>query len=149
MIDHGYGYNFFLDQLPSAVKFIQKDQTEPVYSNRIPVGYRNKHSMSKSDKQYFLYNHYNITVETTSYDDDAEDAKASIVGFKVQPMSLHHDTSKMTSRSHLFCMPTSIALAEQPEITTYQSELRANTEFYFTYAVHYVKSETQYANRWD
>ena len=86
MTKHGYRYRLYLDNLPSAT-MVREEETGkiiPNYDDGIPVGVYNE-----KDDTVMLYNHLSMTV-LTHFEGGSD--KQRIVGFEIEPQSIHFDT---------------------------------------------------------
>ena len=73
----------FLDKMPAAVYNKTLDKT--FYDELIPIGYRSK------DGIQYLYNHMDFTVTLGSQLNENGTNVYEVVGFQVEPRSLHYD----------------------------------------------------------
>jgi hypothetical protein len=89
MMQHGYGYQLYLDNLPSATILRDKDdkELEPDYGKHIPIG------QFEGLGQIMLYNHLDITVIVH----DTMEGHHRIVGFEVEPFSLAEDNHRQAN----------------------------------------------------
>ena len=86
MIENDYRYRLYIDDLPSST-MERDDEGEFItdYDDGIPVG-----EYDEEDGRIMIYNHLVMTI-LTSYD-GGSDEKQRIVGFEVEPQSIHYTT---------------------------------------------------------
>jgi len=85
-MQHNYHYKLYLDGLPSATILRGSNGKDVIdYFEGIPIGHYNH-----KDDSMFIYNHLEITVETTGNSDGHE----RIVAFDVEPFSIRDDEDR-------------------------------------------------------
>ena len=89
MVEHEFLYRLYVDDLPSATMVHDPDDPDknmvhPDYDDGIPVGVYNE-----KDGSIMIYNHLKMTILT--HFEGGSDQKQRIVGFDVEPQSIHYD----------------------------------------------------------
>ena len=88
MIQNDYRYRLYLDDLPSAT-MERNDETgefEPDYDDGVPIGI-----FDEDSGRILIYNHLVMTV-LTHHEGGRNDDFQRIVGFDIEPQSIHVDT---------------------------------------------------------
>ena len=93
MIQHGFRYKLYLDDLPSATMLRTPDgELVPDYQDGIPIGI-----YDRKNHQVIIYNHLIITVKTHFAVGSQEQR---IVGFEVEPRSVDPASYSFLTRSY-------------------------------------------------
>jgi len=149
-ITYGYHNNWIIDNLPSAaVGLTAAGEKQKHYAGGFPVGF-----IAADSKDAYIYNHVNINVEYHQH--DAADVGYRVVGFSVEPMSIHHEfqggyewdgeSSDAFSKQLSTC-----STASHMEKTSIRSNqiVKEGEKIIYTYDVIWRESETSWASRWD
>jgi transmembrane 9 superfamily member 2/4 len=89
-IRKGYHNNWIVDNLPAASKIEDDKQVTTRYWHGFPVGFVNE-----SDTKSYIHNHVNIEIQYHA--NDMEKDKFRIVRFTVEPFSIKHDFTPLTT----------------------------------------------------
>ncbi|KAK6139619.1 hypothetical protein DH2020_026643 [Rehmannia glutinosa] len=144
-INDDYRVNMILDNLPVAVLWQRKDESDrKIYERGFRVGFKGKFSGGK-DQRYFIYNHLNFKVK---YHPDPDTETSRVVGFEVTPLSINHQYKKWNENNTKLstCKPNSLTVP-QPGIVP--QGIDADKEIVFTYDVSFEASDIRWASRWD
>lgn len=145
-----YRVNMIMDNLPVAIARMREDngQLLKTLEKGFPVGF------TSEDGRTFLHNHLRFTL---LYHQQAEDDLARIVGFEVDPFSVHHKyegkwDDERSTPTLLTCNPGAMKYVtdneEHQEIREPEDE-KPGDEVIFTYDVVYRASDTTWAQRWN
>ena len=148
-IKNGYHNNWIIDNLPSAALGIgAKGEEKKRYAGGFPIGF-----MSSDTKQPYIYNHVNIHID---YHSNA-DGGFSVVGFAVEPLSIHHEfegkyqwdgLSQEGKDKRLETCPADQTHVNRNSITNSQLVKIGETILY-TYDVFWMESDIEWTSRWD
>ena len=161
-----YHNNWIVDNLPSASKVENDNDTETRYWQGFPVGFINE-----KDKKAYVYNHVNIEIQYHQVEGTTNDYR--IVRFMVEPFSIAHvieekitkpdDADDMTE-NHLSMkaklknpIPSCAAATAELEHTSYDMIVEngmnpqlASGDVLFTYDVIWTENkDLKWASRWD
>mmetsp|Transcript_43573 Transcript_43573/g.52697 ORF Transcript_43573/g.52697 Transcript_43573/m.52697 type:complete len:637 (+) Transcript_43573:122-2032(+) len=146
-IDDEYRINMILDNLPAAMVKYREEGGESVkmYEMGFPIGFKASTEEAGTPK-HFLNNHLRFTI---LYHKDIETDLARIVGFEVQPTSVHHEykdwdpvnpqLETCSESKH----PLDIGSSLPPQL------VEEGGEIVFTYDVFFKASDIKWASRWD
>lgn len=153
-IDDEYRVHWMIDNLPVGMS-TTNDFHEINFNRGFPVGF---HTGTKKTIKHSLYNHIRIIVQY--HDDpplnggsaDTPESVTKIVGFKVEPMSIHHSWEGggefVPGQTVLSTCNAMVQPSNDPK--NYMNVDRASDNtVVFTYDVHWEKSDTEWVNRWD
>lgn len=149
-IKYGYHNNWIIDNLPSAaVGLTQTGERQKHYAGGFPLGF-----VASDTKEAYIYNHVNIVVDYHQRDPTLEGYR--VVGFAVEPMSVHHEfqggyewdgfETEGWSKPLLTC---STGEHMQRNMIRANQIVSADEVIMYTYDVTWVPSETAWASRWD
>jgi transmembrane 9 superfamily member 2/4 len=162
-IRKGYHNNWIVDNLPSASKVEDDKATTTRYWHGFPVGFINE-----NDLKAYIHNHVNIEIQYRA--NDMETSKYRIIRFTIEPFSIHHDFTPLTTAeipdNDEFYLPRQYKIKNpisscNPGIakgkhTSYNmimedgSAQEASGDVLFTYDVIWTENKTvQWASRWD
>lgn len=151
-IDEEYRVHWIVDNLPVGVK------TESSFTRGFPIGFvKSETSGSKQIIKRYLYNHIRIIIqyhdvtegEIDNLDPSTDAPPSKIVGFRVEPMSIHHTWSGDDKFNKVSSQLTSCT-ATGPLVDTPTPQLvRKGEVVVFTYDVHWESSDIDWINRWD
>lgn len=143
-VDEEYRIHWIVDNLPVGV------QNEDYFQRGFPVGF--KIGEGPTAKRY-LNNHVRIVIQ---YHDNAQEegeevGTTKIVGFRVEPLSIHHtasleDVKKASSSAGNVQAQNSCSNAEKSK--NYQ-QIKKGENIVFTYDVVWQESDIEWINRWD
>lgn len=149
-IDEDYRVHWIVDNLPVGV--ITGSEDSQRLERGFPVGFT---EMVGNTKKRYINNHIRIIID---YHDgipevgtvaDTSPPVYQVVGFRVEPMSIHHtsnDAKIVKGISQLSsCGATKQTMVERKN---YQ-EVKSGETIVFTYDVQWVKSQVEWGNRWD
>jgi len=162
-INDEYRINMILDNLPAAmVKYREEGgQSIKIYEMGFPIGFRASTDLSHAEgaqatldkpgraggpPQHFLNNHLRFTI---LYHKDIETDLARIVGFEVQPTSVHHEykewdpVNPQLETCNESKHPMDIGSNLPPQM------LQVDQGVIFTYDVFFKASDIKWASRWD
>jgi len=149
-IDEEYTVHWIVDNLPVG-RFVTNEEKDTLFSRGFAVGFK---TGTKKGVKHYLYNHVRIIIQ---FHDDpvlpepgVEPVQLSkIVGFRVEPMSIHHtwtDSEFDPSKTVLSTCNSVSPPKNDPE--NYQTVDKAE-KVVFTYDVVWEKSDVEWHNRWD
>ncbi|KAI2490182.1 Nonaspanin (TM9SF) [Fragilaria crotonensis] len=145
-----YRVHFTLDQLPVLMRSKELNYAIRGY----PVGFKAPPSYTglKND-EFYLYNHLRFTI--TYREDPSTFEGVRIIGFDVNPVSIHHDvqTDELTSSTKI----STCNGEDAPDVVNNPSTyMPLRTSFYggdfkvlYSYEVQWVASDLPWADRWD
>mmetsp|Transcript_23239 Transcript_23239/g.38510 ORF Transcript_23239/g.38510 Transcript_23239/m.38510 type:complete len:651 (+) Transcript_23239:40-1992(+) len=149
-IKYGYHNNWIIDNLPSAaVGLTATGEKQKHYAGGFPIGF-----IASDTKEAYIYNHVNVVVDYHQRDPAVEGYR--VVGFAVEPMSIHHEfqggyewdgletegwTKQLSTCSANSHMERGMIRANQI--------VKPNEMIMYTYDVTWKASETSWASRWD
>jgi len=146
-IDDEYRINMILDNLPAAmVKYREEAGTSiKMYEMGFPIGFKAA-TEEGGEAKHFINNHLRFTI---LYHKDIETDLARIVGFEIQPTSVHHEYKEWdpvnpqietcSENKH----PLDAGSALPPQM------IEEGGEIVFTYDVYFKASDIKWASRWD
>eukprot|EP00238_Polyblepharides_amylifera_P001201 CAMPEP_0196571056 /NCGR_PEP_ID=MMETSP1081-20130531/1228_1 /TAXON_ID=36882 /ORGANISM="Pyramimonas amylifera, Strain CCMP720" /LENGTH=636 /DNA_ID=CAMNT_0041887817 /DNA_START=68 /DNA_END=1978 /DNA_ORIENTATION=+ len=146
-IDDEYRINMILDNLPAAMVKYREEAGESIkmYEMGFPIGFKAA-TEEEGKPKHFVNNHLRFTI---LYHKDIETDLARIVGFEVQPTSVHHEYTDWdpvnpqleTCSESKHPLESGSALAPQL--------IEEGAEIVFTYDVLFKASDIKWASRWD
>jgi len=149
-IKNGYHNNWIIDNLPSAaVGLTATGERQKHYAGGFPVGF-----IASDTRDAYVYNHVNIIIDYHQRDPDVEGYR--VVGFAVEPMSIHHefqggyewDGENTEGWSKQLSTCNSGAHMDRSMIRANQI-VKKGERILYTYDVTWQSSETMWASRWD
>lgn len=129
-----------IDNLPAAVVFADQNNEENVrYQRGFPLGA----VTADADPVAIIFNHIVFRIQ---YHRESEDDKARIVGFVVEPFSVHHEyEGEWSEKTQLkTCNPTQSVTRQM-----LAQAVAGGGEVIFTYDVEWEEADVQWAHRWD
>lgn len=144
-----YRVHWIIDNLPVGMYELDANKN-PIFSRGFPVGFVSGFGKG-SNLKHNLYNHIRIIIK---HNDDAvnpgEEPTTKIVGFRVEPMSIHHSYTGTEVIPGTTVLDTCNAM-KQPhqEASNYQSVDKVGEEVIFSYDVFWEKSYVDWTRRWD
>lgn len=150
-IDEDYRVHWIADNLPVGVR----NKNDGSFTRGYPIGFK---EMEGTEAKRYIYNHLRIILEhhdvtpeeTEELDADKSSPPAKIVGFRVEPMSIHH-TWRGDGAFAKGATVLETCNAENPPTNdrkNFQLVKRGET-IIFTYDVHWESSDVEWTNRWD
>ncbi|KAI2502077.1 Nonaspanin (TM9SF) [Fragilaria crotonensis] len=150
-IKYGYHNNWIIDNLPSAaVGLTQDGARQKHYAGGFPIGF-----IASDTQEAYVYNHVNIVVEYHQRDPTVEGYR--VVGFAVEPMSIHHEFQGgyEWDGEEAAGWSKPLSTCASPPAHMERGMIRANQIvsaselIMYTYDVSWVQSDTAWASRWD
>ncbi|KAA0174773.1 hypothetical protein FNF27_03670 [Cafeteria roenbergensis] len=139
-IEQEYTVNWIIDNLPAAVVFADQNNEDNVrYQRGFPLGAMT----ADAEPVAIIFNHIGFHIK---YHRETEENRARIVGFVVEPFSVHHEyEGEWSEKTQLkTCNPS------QPVTRQMLAQAVAGGgEVIFTYDVEWEESDVQWAHRWD
>ena len=150
-IDEEYRVHWIADNLPVGMK----NKNDGSFSRGFPIGFK---EMNGVDAKRYIYNHLRIILEyhdaidqeVTDLDANKAVPPAKIVGFRVEPMSIHH--SWRGGGGFVKGVTTlDTCSAENPPVNDRKNfqEVKRGETIVFSYDVHWEESEVEWSSRWD
>ena len=149
-IKYGYHNNWIIDNLPSAaVGLSQTGEKQKHYAGGFPIGF-----IASDTKEAYVYNHVNVIVDFHQRDPLVEGFR--VVGFAVEPMSIHHEFQGgyewdgMETEGWTKQLATCSANAHMERGMIRANQIvKPNEKIMYTYDVTWQTSDTSWASRWD
>jgi transmembrane 9 superfamily protein 2/4 len=141
-----YRVHLIIDNLP--VGMFEVDATKnSVFSRGFPVGFRSGVGKGANVKHH-LYNHVRIIIQYNNDGNAGDESK--IVGFRVEPMSIHHTFTGSEFLAGQTILDTCNAMkSPKQESNNYQSVDKVDEVVVFTYDVFWERSTIEWSRRWD
>lgn len=146
-IDDEYRINMILDNLPAAMVKYREEAGESLkmYEMGFPIGFKAS-TEEEGAAKHFINNHLRFTI---LYHKDIETDLARIVGFEVQPTSVHHEYKEWDPVNPQLetCSEARHPLDAGSSLAPQMVE--TGSEIVFSYDVLFRASDIKWASRWD
>ena len=151
-IDEEYTVHWIVDNLPVG-RYVSNENKDTLFTRGFAVGFR---SGTKKGVKHYLYNHIRIIIQY--HDDPMEPSKvpgeeveqtSKIVGFRVEPMSIHHKWDGKEFDPVRTVLTTCNSVNPPTNDPGNYEDLSKADNVVFTYDVVWEKSNVEWHNRWD
>jgi len=140
MIKRNYTVNWYVDKLPAGLKNEMGEKVDVHYLSGIPLGYYTE--LSPGREEIYIYNHLTFTIQIHKEQvSKGSESLYSIVGFNIQPFSIHQDSEhgkKCSTDKENF----------NKNFRTEKQKLELG-EVLFTYDIVFEYSNVPFSSRWD
>jgi len=130
--------HWILDNLPAAVRFLDTDDDAMAYTRGFPLGY-------EDESGTYLFNHMRFLIKYNEA--GSTNNEALIVGFEVEPFSVHHtydgDLDEFPFQLHT-CNDAVRVRHNMPS-----QRIDRGGEVVFTYDVKWEPSDVKWTERWN
>lgn len=152
-IDEQYTVHWIVDNLPVG-RYVTNTLKDTLFTRGFAVGFK---TGTKKGEKHYLYNHVRIIVQ---FHDDPPEVipgeepiqTSKIVGFRVEPMSIHHTWTDKTFDPAKTILETCNSVSPPNNDPKNYETLDldgVDSDVVFTYDVVWEKSDVEWHNRWD
>jgi transmembrane 9 superfamily protein 2/4 len=153
-IDKDYRAHLILDNLPVGVHVEKEGKADEDYTltRGYPIGFKHVEGAGKINR--YVYNHLRIIVQyhdVVSEDNEIEfkAGQAKVVGFRVEPMSIHHKYSGDKFEFGQTVLDTCNDKVSPKQTSNNYQTVKKGEEIVYTYDVVWESSNIEWSNRWD
>mmetsp|Transcript_23891 Transcript_23891/g.35055 ORF Transcript_23891/g.35055 Transcript_23891/m.35055 type:complete len:644 (+) Transcript_23891:68-1999(+) len=149
-IDEEYRVHWIVDNLPVGVR----DRTDDTFHRGFPIGFT---SIENGVVKRYLNNHIRIIIQyhdnTAEENEELDPSKgvppAKIVGFRVEPMSIHHTWNDERFVKGVTTLNTCNSVTNPTNDRNNFQQVKRGETVVFSYDVYWESSDMEWANRWD